>query len=339
MRNILSQTSHKVQYLSEQITPKLRQRFLFGAQAFCFRPLRSLNSNGRLTSNNRATGEMRSYRTVRDTRFLEIFPKLAARRINETVGEIRLSLDFSTFGCLQLAYLGLITGKGRTIPIWMQVHLGKPAKGSMMPKLIKGLSSFLALVGDKDKITITADRWFPSPKLLQFLDSEGVKFVIRIRSGISVEVPWDESKQKIYEIAQDDCQITHGTLRLRLIVSKWGGSMKQEEPWFLLTNDTTRSRQQILNLYKRRFEIEEMFKDLKWLLDYEWHQIKTPHVLEVLMWFVILGWWIVQEVLAEEVLKSRSRKVHPKKKLSFFASMQERLLQVSWPIELTYCKF
>jgi hypothetical protein len=42
--------------------------------------------------------------------------------------------------------------------------------------------------------------------------------------------------------------------------------MKQKEPWFLLTNITEEklSRRQVINHYAKRFEIEELFKDIKW---------------------------------------------------------------------------
>lgn len=337
MRNILNKTRGEVQSFLTYIPKKLHHRFLFGMQAFGLSEFRSINSNGRITARNRSTGEMRAYRTSREARFLEIFPKFALQRVSAMTGRIRLSLDFSTFGSLQIAYMGIITGKGRTIPIWLQVHPGKPKKNSMIPKLIKGLKNFLDHIDDPSRVVIAADRWFASPRLLRYLDESKVKFVIRIRSNIGVEVPWDEDLQKIYEIAQDDCQITHAQLRLRLIVSKWDKKMKQEEPWFLITNDSSSTRQQIINIYKRRFEIEEMFKDMKWILDYEWQQIQKPEVLEIIMWFVTIGWWIMQDVLAVEVRKSRSRKINPHKRLSYFACIQERLVQSMWPPELRLC--
>lgn len=43
--------------------------------------------------------------------------------------------------------------------------------------------------------------------------------------------------------------------------------MKEPESWFLLTNIPAHklSRQQIVRVYSRRFEIEEHFRDVKWV--------------------------------------------------------------------------
>lgn len=339
MRNILYETNRKVQsQFLAQIPKKLQNRFLVGVQAFSFRPLQSINANGRLTSKKRSTGEMRAYRTLRTEKFANIFPRFAANIINEIQGEVRLSLDFSTFGDLQLAYLGLITGKGRTIPIWIKGYTLKPKKNTMVPDLIKGLNSFLEYVDDGSRLIIMADRWFASPKLIRYLCDEDIGFVIRIRSGIKVEVPWDKDNVPIREIAQEDCQVTHADKRLRLVVSKYDKSMKEEEPWYLLTNLSIHTRQQVLNLYKKRFEIEEMFRDLKWIMDYEWHRIQRPDVLENILWFVALGWWVMREVMWNLVVKSRCRKVHAKKKLSIFRNMWEEINRHMWPPELTFCR-
>ncbi len=318
------------EYLPE-VPKKLQQRFLFGVQAFSLQPFTSINANGRSTAENRNTGEMRAYRTVRDEKLPTIMMGLAVMYINKlTLGQVRLSLDITKLGSFQLAKLSVTTGKGRAIPIWLEAYPEKPDKRTMIPQLIKALKEFLKKVNYEGKIVIAMDRWFASPELLRFLNGEGVKFVCRVVSNRYIEVPWDERK-RIKDISHEETQCKYAELKLRLVVSKWDPKMKQEEPWFLLTNDSELTRQQVLNIYAKRFEIEEYFKDLKWIQRYEWTRIKKTEVIGVVMWFAILGWWLFKEVMWQVVLKSRSRKIHPKKRLSFFRVMWEEFYRALWP--------
>lgn len=336
--SIISKIKPKVQRDFLPLIPKqLHQRFLFGIQAFSFKRFVSINSNSRSTATKRCTGEMRGYRTTRDKRLLKFFTNIAVNYINKSTNDIiRLSLDFTSVNSLQMAQLAVTTGKGRALPIWLKAYTLKPHKNTMIPTLIDGLKSFFDIVDDKSRIVLAMDRWFCSPKLLRFLDEIGVRFVVRVVSTRKVAVPWDEDLVPLKDISHEETQCEYADLRLRLIVSKWEPNMKQEEPWFLLTNDKTLTRQQILNIYKKRFEIEEYFKDLKWLQGYEWQNIKTIEVIEVIMWFVTLGWWVKVELMHKLILESRSRQINPKKRLSFMRVILEELDRVFWPPGLLF---
>jgi hypothetical protein len=99
--------------------------------------------------------------------------------------------------------------------------------------------------------------------------------------------------------------------------------MKDAEPWFLLTNlPDGITRQQVLNRYAERFEIEEAFKDMKWLQRLEWQRVKKPEVIRSLLLFVFLGWWLLWRTTVKELPK---QKVHPKKRLSWFRQAWEYL--------------
>src|SRR5690606_12084083 len=75
----------------------------------------------------------------------------------------------------------------------------------------------------------------------------------------------------------------------------YSNAMKQDEPWLLLTNipPSKRTRQQILHTYAKRFEIEEHFKDIKWIERYEWHHIRKLTVARTVFMFAFLGWWLL----------------------------------------------
>jgi hypothetical protein len=106
--------------------------------------------------------------------------------------------------------------------------------------------------------------------------------------------------------------------------------MKQEEPWFLLTNisGSRLTRRQILKLYGKRFEIEEYFKDVKWIEGYEWHQIKQLKVARTVFSFVFLGWWLLLKAYGQPKDNVQTTQTHPKKRLSWFRTIWEEWLRL-----------
>jgi len=113
--------------------------------------------------------------------------------------------------------------------------------------------------------------------------------------------------------------LTHAGRDYRLVRSNVRPGMKEDEPWFLLTNlpVTKFSRRQVLRAYAHRFELEESFKDQKWLQRLEWQQIKQREVMATVLMFVFTGWWLLHNQFAVVVRQARSRHQHPKKKLSW----------------------
>ena len=73
---------------------------------------------------------------------------------------------------------------------------------------------------------------------------------------------------------------------------------KDEQPWYLITNDLESTREKIIKIYYHRFEIEEFFRDAKRLLGLENLNVKKPLSLEVILWFVILSIWFLWQVRA-----------------------------------------
>jgi hypothetical protein len=79
----------------------------------------------------------------------------------------------------------------------------------------------------------------------------------------------------------------------------------------------------ILNRYTERFEIEEAFKDVKWLQRLEWQRIRKPTVIRSLLLFVFLGWWLAWRYVRKDL--PTQTKLHPKKRLSWFRLAWEYL--------------
>lgn len=51
------------------------------------------------------------------------------------------------------------------------------------------------------------------------------------------------------------------------------------------------TRSEIVRRYYFRFEIEEFFKDAKWLQGLEHVRFEKIESITTLLWFVIIGWW------------------------------------------------
>lgn len=319
MKNIFYEIKNKVETQILPFVPnKLRGRFLDGINMFGIKEFNSINSNGRVLRENRDAGEMAAYRCTRDSRFkgliLHIIPKFIKS------DSITLCLDFSTFNKINVACLALQTGKGRAIPLWLKAYVKKP--GKIKASLIEALDEFTKYLDPNIRVTLTMDRWFAIEDLFKFLDNKGIKFICRVKSSLPVTTAWEKG-MKVLEISDPDTSCFYKDHKLRLIQSKWDSYMKEDEPWFLLTNDFDRTRQQILNKYKKRFEIEECFKDLKWIQRYEWQRIRIPLVLENILLFAFLGWWLLFDCGNYIVIKNRSKKINKHKKISIFRALLE----------------
>lgn len=324
----------RVQRLSEEYIPKkLRSRFLTGVEALSTKRLSSLNSNGRSLAANRWTGESKVRRTVTDERFPDLVLKIILKEFLPKSGRLQLSLDHSTFGCFTLAVFALSAGKGRALPVWCVItRTGKGHK--LLRPLLRG---FRALVDQlsyeqRGRVIVVMDRWFDIPDLLLWLDDNHLKFVVRLKSDRPLNVPWTESHKTIPtgEISLPDTPVTYHSRDWRVVRSDYRSNMKQQEPWFLLTNipASKLTRQQILKIYSKRFEIEEYFKDVKWIQGYEWHQITRLSVARNVFAFVFLGWWLLLKAYGQPKDHPQTKHTHPKKQLSWFRIIWEEWLRL-----------
>lgn len=325
----IQKVTQKIQHLADQYIPKkLQPRFLTGVEALSTRALDSLNANGRSLNSNRWTGESRIRRTVIDKRFPKLLLGIIAKEFLPTRGTIRLSLDHSTFGGITLAVLAVSLGKGRALPVWCGVT--RTGKGH---PLLKPLIKALRLLVDhlsyqqRKRVVVVMDRWFSIPDLLVWLDDQQLGFVVRLKAGCPLNVPWVNPGETLPagEISPGDCPATYAGRDWRFVRSDYRPGMKGEEPWLLLTNLSVVkfTRQQIIRTYAKRFEIEEHFKDIKWIQRYEWHQIHKLAVAQTVFMFVFFGWWLMESSCRSVVEAARSRAYDQKKKLSWFRSIWE----------------
>lgn len=329
----LQKIQKRVQSLQQKYIPKAKhRRFSLGVRAVALTEFSSLNGAGRKLGLNRFTGESRIRRLVTDQGLTDLLQRLLiSETLSKRSGYLYCSLDHSQFGPFCIAVLAVSFRKGRAIPVWCQVNVS--VAGLIAPLLLalEALFTVLASEAPKLKLVLVMDRWFASDKLFTLFTRYSIYFIARTKSDKRVQLPWDPSWYKIpiIELSFLETEITYRDHKLRLIRSEMTSDMKDPEPWFLLTNmpsegEGAATRRQVLKRYEERFEIEEDFKDIKWLQRLEWQRVRTPEVIRNLLLFVFLGWWLLW--WCEGSTTSTAQKhIHPKKKLSWFRLVWEQL--------------
>jgi len=312
------------------ITKAKLRRFLTGVMSLSLQEFASLNAAGRSIGLNRWTGENRIRRAITDNRLADQLQQLLVTEMFQNrSGYLYCSMDHSQFGPFCIAVLAVSVRKGRAIPVWIQVNLSEAALIAPLLIALEQLLVELRRIAPKLKPVLVMDRWFASDKLFQLFERYGIFFIARTKSDKKIVLPWDPSchRTPIQEISLLETKITYRTHRLRLVRSELRPGMKDPEPWFLLTNLPEEiTRTMVLHRYAERFEIEEAFKDVKWLQRLEWQRVRRPEVMRSLLLFTFLGWWLLWRYVSPMTTKNTpQKKLHPKKRLSWFRLAWEEL--------------
>jgi hypothetical protein len=334
-RKIISSCAQIVQQtILPQIPSKWRAQCTFGIQAFTLKPFCSLASNARQTEPHPDTAATKVERLVRNERLANHLGASVAR-----LGYIRpdslVNCDHSDFNGLT-AFVGAVqTKRGRAIPCLLATTYaqGLPAhnQASKRKQQLRAarqaldydlydqvrtvLQEFAEVVGFWPRFVF--DRGFMSLELVELLTAHQAQFYIRLKAGRIVEL--SGKKLRVDQLGAQDSLVRLHDMHLRVVRSD---DPQTGEPWYILTSDIVRTRQQIIRIYYYRFEIEETFKDLKHVLGLDQTCLMKPLSLKVLLWFAALsfilaflaGWW----AQADE-------RRHSKKKLSHYKQFFEAL--------------
>jgi len=316
-----------VKALQQKHIPKAKaRRFRLGVKQFSLREFSSLNGAGRNLGINRWTGENRIRRAVTDETLADQLQQLlVAEMFTGRKGYWYCSMDHSQFGPFCIAVLAVSNRAGRAIPVWCQVNQSEAALITPLLVALETLLRKLTNIAPELKLVLVMDRWFASDKLFTLLTQHGAYFIARTKSDKRIQLPWDPSwwRIPIAEISLLETAATYRQHKLRLVRSELKPDMKDPEPWFLLTNLPEEiTRRMVINRYVERFEIEEVFKDVKWLNRLEWQRVRKPTVIRSLLLFVFLGWWLLWKLGNKP---TRQPKIHPKKQLSWFRLGWEQL--------------
>lgn len=278
---------------------------------------------------NRYTGESRAVRALGDGRITNLVASMVLRFLPKSP-LLYCSLDHSQFGPFCIAVLAVSLKKGRAIPIWCQVNI---SQAGLMKPLLAELEALALAFPSNRRLVLVMDRWFCGKQLFELMYRQSWYFICRAKYDRRVEVPWENGSVPVGEVSREETTVVYKGMKLRLIISSLRPGMKEDEPWFLLTNLLPEiTYRQILNRYAERFEIEECFKDVKWIQRLEWQHVRKPETMRALLLFIFLGWWIFWSLMPPKP----DRKTHPKHRLSWFRSAYELLRRLSWPPELRF---
>ena len=314
-------------------------QFAFGLEAFSLRPFQSAGSNARSVVANAHTAASKVHRLLGNQRLASelgvVFDQLGLVRPGSYV-----NVDHSDMNGLTALVGARQTRNGRAIPCFVEttyaLHL--PAEGSknatkrtdalrqdmqfareqqsFTGHTIDALQDFADRLGFWPKLVF--DRGFANESIVEHLNAEGATFYIRLKGGNYVEC--DEQTTKIQGLKEKDATVELFGMTLRVIRSP--KSRRAPEPWYILTNDMTSSRNKIVKIYYHRFEIEETFKDAKHLFELHRLSFHRPTSLKVVLWLVFLGIALLH--VAVRTTKQQAAASNPKKQISWVRQAYEQ---------------
>ena len=167
-------------------------------------------------------------------------------------------------------------------------------------------------------LRLVFDRGFANESIVEHLQAEGATFYIRLKAGHYIEL--DGQKTEIKQLVEKDTTIRLLGMTLRVVRSP--KSRHASEPWFILTNDMSSSRNKIVKIYYHRFEIEETFKDTKHLFELKRLSVLKPNSLKILLWLVFLGIALLYAVT--KPTKVQTKHTNPKKQTSWVRQAYEQ---------------
>ena len=290
--NIVKQKIEFCQQLALLAPKQTKKLFLFGLQVFVFREVTSLRRMSRLSPLLWNTAKSKAYRLTSNRKIRRIFLAILKKLDIVNEGDI-LAVDFSDFGNgFQILMFAKQTKRGRALPVYFEIlhyPIQKDSQNIFTNTAIKNLSNVL---GWKPKLVF--DRGFACPSIIQFLFKNQYIFYIRIKKSKKVVNERNGKLLSAKDFKENDTLVFAYGKNLRLVISDTLEDMK--EPWYIITNDFKSTRDEIVEIYYHRFEIEEFFRDAKRLLGLEHVNFKKENSLAVVLWFVILGCWFVSEL-------------------------------------------
>ena len=312
-----------------QLPKNKRRRFRTGMEVLTTKKYSSLNEVIRTLDSKATTSALQSrvLRLLDDLGLILMLEKLLIKAILlGTEGRIYLNLDHTQIGNFTVASISLQVGLKRGLPLFWQINEG--SRNPAMKPILEELPSILDFILETNprlKPVIVGDRFFASYKLMKLLISRGTEFIFRTKTDKKVETAY--GILPIKEIADYDSEVEYKGLNLRMIMSS---KPIQGEAWFLLTNikSSKLSRQQVLNKYKDRWDCETFFKDLKNSQNVGKTRIRKALSLKVILVFKSLTWILLFSTTNKRKLRKILKKMHPKKRLSWFNYLFELFLKV-----------
>lgn len=326
--------------LLSSVPSKWQSQLCFGMEAFALQPFQSAGSNARSVVANPNTAASKVQRLLANDKLAaslgEVFDQLKLVKPGSYV-----NVDHSDFNGLTALVGAIQTKNGRAIPCMVEttyaLHIPGLGSKKSTPRSDKLRSDMLfareqqsftghtidALQTLADRLgfwpKLVFDRGFANESIVEHLSAEGVTFYIRLKGGNYVGA--NGSETKVAHLEHKDATVQLFDLSLRVVRSAKDG--KNDEPWYILTNDMSSNRNKVVNIYYHRFEIEETFKDTKHLFELDHLKFNRPTSLKVVLWLVFLGIALLYK--ATKPTRRRQQTTNPKKWCSWIRIAYEQL--------------
>jgi hypothetical protein len=183
--------------------------------------------------------------------------------------EALVALDWTDFDSddQSMLALHLVSAHGRATPlVWRTVRKSELA-GKRAQTEDEVIERFLECAPNDIRITLLADRGFMDRQLFTLLAKWELDYVIRMRGNIAVGCKGETRRADEWVPKSGratilrDVLITAQKSPVPAVVCIRARAMK--EPWCLVTSRADLKGAQVVQIYGRRFTIEEAFRDLK----------------------------------------------------------------------------
>jgi hypothetical protein len=326
----------------------------FGLRAYALTPFRSAASNARGVVANPHTAATKSDRLLANSK-LASYLGTVFDSLGLVTRDSLINVDHSDMNGLMVLAGATQTYDGRALPCMLEAtYSDRLPAGKDAPKRKQCLRA--ARAEERKNLKLTAhtvasltrlatrlgfwpkfvfDRGFCNETIVTALVQAKATFYVRAKSGRVIE--FDGQKTTLAQLAERDSTIELFGLKLRVIRSVEDG--KNDEPWYILTNDFGSTPEQVITIYYHRFEIEEAFRDIKQIFGLARTRLNKPNSLQIILWLVAIGLALLY--LAEDAKQKQARRLaHPKKQLSFTLYMVEQLArlqsQLLWQTPLAW---
>jgi hypothetical protein len=204
-------------------------------------------------------------------------------------------------GGIGLVMLLAVVGKWR-IPLGFRIYKRKEDGKSRIDLALEMLMWAIEELGIKPS-AVVMDSWYASRKILQYLHQKGVRYMTRIKKNRLVMPLGANAYLRVDELVDDippEGVLVKmkgvGIVRLfafpsRAITNGGSGSVK-----FYVSNDVNVSREELEEMMKMRWQIEEVFKVLKQV--FSLYKFFVRHPLSILGF---IGVSIIGFLLAEKI--------------------------------------
>jgi hypothetical protein len=201
---------------------------------------------------------------------------LVKRHVKKLRGRsLLVSLDWTMVRSVHVLMAAVVI-KGRAIPLCWGSYADKTLGKSQNALEEALLLAVRDMLGPQVKAIILADRGFGRTELGRFCQRHGFDYVIRIKSKVQVTIRGRGVRLDQRPVRRGHCRLYRNVLYRRHdpltqhVVVRWkkGLPTRSDQPWYLMTNldrpgDPRAAARHISDLYARRFDIEELFRDAK----------------------------------------------------------------------------